>query len=213
MNCYELYGDYTSEDFVSCGWSETKEKRTPRPGGYWHPVDSRFLSDGRMHPGDRDRMTALWLRLVGNTIKPLQVIGEFSFLQGKNAAFEKDLALGTRERDPEGIDLIHQPKVWSKIANAPITHPEFYFINILRRIERWDEDETEIIGTRPVDGYYTKFAIRGGTRVLKKSAVQGAWLWRDAKTLHVLCSEEFKSFAEDIGCRGLSFGRVEVSER
>ncbi|PYF08139.1 hypothetical protein C8J30_11477 [Rhodobacter viridis] len=134
--------------------------------------------------------------------------------EGPELAVSAALAEAMTEKAGDAFEFLPVFRIWSLAPNAEILWPKSQYMHIVARRDSWDESRMSVFQRRdrkrnlPLDSY----GIEGAERVVKASALTGATLWRDARTLHTLCTEEIKAVFESFAHPALHFRPVDISE-
>ncbi|OED46797.1 hypothetical protein AB838_18090 [Rhodobacteraceae bacterium (ex Bugula neritina AB1)] len=138
------------------------------------------------------------------------VIGQFSFNPAASPPLLRRPLVELIQRDYPGCcEFIQAGKIWDDVFKRELDGSQYFFSNVVKTIDSWDPDLSDVRQLSRKDGS-VYFAL-AGSGVLNAEAVNGAHIWRDAKTMHVLCSEEFREKAEAVGASNMHFYRVDVS--
>lgn len=214
---FELWSDWTAKDREPFGLSETTEPRQPRSDAltYYWSVRSHgtFDASKRMTPETRAALSKLWMLVTGAPDRALDLFGMIGVSEGPELAVSTALAEAMTEKAADALEFLPVPRIWSRQQKAEITWPKFHYMHVVARIDSWDASRMKVVQRRdprsnvPLDSY----SVQGSRRVVKGSALAGATIWRDAKSLHTLCTEDIKGVFEAFAHPALNFRPVEVS--
>lgn len=215
---FELWSDWTAKDREPIDFSETHESRQPRPDALSHYWSLRyhgtFDAAKRMTPETREALSRLWMLVCGDPDRALDLFGMLDGTEGPELAVSTALAEAMTEKAGDAFEVLPVFRIWSLAQNAEILWPKFQYMHIVARRDSWDDTRMDVVQryNRKTKAPLDSYCVEGSRRVVKGSALTGATLWRDARTLHTLCTEEIKAVFESFAHPALQFRPVDISE-
>ena len=175
--------------------------------------DGAYLKGTPLTDKTKTELQRLWYLTGTNRREPRNLIGTFSINMDNIPLFSETLTEVINDIDSALFEFVKVDNVWDSAHDCPIDGGPFYLANLLRRIDSWDKELTEILSRRRPNGSYINDVSSKSKRVVMQSAVEGISIWRDSVTRHVMCTEEFRDRIVEVGCHRWSFREVDVSER
>lgn len=212
MNVYELDGDSGTRSYVRGVWSIDQSHESILKEGAWKARrHSRLHEDGRLFAEDVSRFQSHWLVVNVRPLPELHVIGEFNNARTDFPVVNQNLRDALDRVNPAGFEFAEITQVWAEKQACLVPGGPFYLTNLLTERDTWDEENTEIYKIKHVDGHDIE-RIDGTNKTVRSSELDGATIWRETRTGHVLCTEPVRQQLEDAGCRGWKFRPVQISE-
>lgn len=94
----------------------------------------------------------------------------------------------------ESCEYFTPPQIWNALTEEFMAAPDYVLANIVCLVDGWDIEKTDLSEMMRNDG--SRWYSLGARAAVDPSKVENVHFWRDGKTMHVLCSEVFKSRAE-----------------
>lgn len=211
MSKYYLLQDQGEIDkrAITYEFSPDREEPYPWPDGHWKPLSGlQYLN---LEPGVQkfsdvvaQELPKLYARIRPKVRELPDMIGEWSFvLSSPPPLLRRPLIEMIEAEAPGSCEFLPGPRIWDVTHAREIDGSEYYFTNILARIDSWDEKQTDICLMTRRDG--STWELLNGVGTLNAERVKSGFIWRDSRTKHPLCSEAFKKAAEHVGAVNLHF--------
>ncbi|KAE9629704.1 hypothetical protein GP644_11880 [Parasedimentitalea maritima] len=208
--CYELTID-NSEISITYELAPVKEPPSPFPTSWWSGLrDLEYSYDGCFGPITRKELANQWVQ-VNPRIEELPDVMGIPYPDGRPPLIvRRALKEAIENTNPGNCDFVKAGPIWDRRFHRELLDQDYYFMAIQTEVDSWDREQSSISEINRSDG--TSFFTINSPRIIRSKAIGQNLLWRDALTGTVLCSETFKLLAEQAGCRGLAFWKLEQTE-
>lgn len=168
------------------------------------------MEEGFFDEESQQKIKEHWT-IINPIVKELpDVIGEFSWSENQFPAVRRELKEAIEVADPELCSFVPVPRLYDLRHDRVIAEPQYFFAAIRQQKDSIDMDAGETGTVAFADGR-TQVELLPKSRI-RPSVLEGAMLWRDTQSKHVLCNEAFRAVAEAAGCVGFYFLEVKLAE-
>lgn len=212
---FEFWTDFTHARGSGIELSEGTVRRTPRPDAqtyYWKlHTHATYDADHRMTQETRDRLSELWVLTKAGSADPMDLIGVDERRDGPDCMVSTRLAEAIAEMAGEAVEFMQVPRIWSVTEQKELTEPKYHYMNVIARHDSWDDSQTCIVEShdrktgRPLGMY----RIERSKHIVKDFDLPNFPIWRDSRTLHMMCTEVMKDLLESFDINGLRFRPVD----
>lgn len=210
MKCYRLTGPFSEKRAIKFRLSPTKGEP---PKGWSDALwfqKVRHIETGEFDAATVQLFKDNWV-IVNPTVKELpDVIGEFGWWEGHFPALNQTLKGEIEAKAPELCSFVPTGPIYDLRHDRVIEEPKYFITAVRQRKDSIDFENGEV-RTRSIGGGMTKPHLLPKS-LIKRSALSGAMLWRDTRSDDVLCNSDFKDLAERVGCVGMNFISLKVSD-
>lgn len=197
--CYQVLLSPSDKRSLTFGFSPTMgESPSPWPGRKWKK-EIRQMEEGVFDSVSQGHMKSHWTIINPIVLELPDVIGRFGVFEDDFPAVCRKLKEAIEAEDPELCSFVPVERLYDLRHDRVIEDPQYYFTAVRQHKDSIDSDAGET-GARGS----TKVSLHTDTRI-RRSALDGAMLWRDTRSRQVLCNERFKALAEKAGCVGMYF--------
>ncbi|WP_291731092.1 DUF1629 domain-containing protein [Leisingera sp. F5] len=210
MLCYRPIMAHGDKRSVTFEFSPTAgDPPSPWPEGMW-TSRIRHIEAGCFDEETKRNFASHWT-LINPDVRDLpEVLGEFKRIDRSFPAFRQELMEAIMAADPELCSYVPVSHLYDLRHGRVIDKPEYFFAAVRQTKDSLDVENSETRTISFQDGS-TIPGLMPKSRV-HRSSLKGAMLWRDQKSREVLCTSEFKALAEAVGCVGMRFYEVGISE-
>lgn len=210
--CFFVEADFGLESSLNYDFSPGREKPSPYPSDMWSALrDMSFDDKGRFTAESRREIAKLTMRINPYVTDIPDVIGGFTTLLTSPPAFNTPLQKAIGGLDSDLCDFLAVDRIWDRRHARDLPGLGFALASILPRVDSWDRDKCRVAELKRSDG--TTWSNLEGIGVVRASALTVKPLWREASTLQILCTDVFKDLVQDVGCRGIRFREIAVSQK
>jgi len=208
--CYRPIAPFKDKRRLNFRFSPTMVDRpSPWPEGKW-VNEIQHMAKGAFDSASQSQMKAQWA-IINPILKELpDVIGQFRYLEMQFPALRKELKEAIEAVDPGLCSFVPIEQLYNERHERRISEPQYFFTAVRNHKDSLDLEAGETTTIYRPDGSPIETLLPSSR--IRPEALDGAMLWRDEKSQEVLCDERFKSLAEKVGCVGMYFLEMKLSE-
>ena len=207
--CYEVSHDGPLKISLAYSIDQEKEVPVPVPEDWWYAAHAmEYTHDGRFGPITRQRISEQWVR-INPRLRELPDTMGLVYEDGKPPLIVSGaLKSAIQALDADICDFVTVGKIWDRRFEREIVDFDYHFMAPLVQLDSWDREATDLAEIMRDDG--TSWFAVNYPRAVRRDVVEGRWLWKDALTRTLLCSDAFRVIMQSVGCRGLKFYEIPV---
>lgn len=212
---FALWTDFTHARGSGIELSEGTVRRTLRPDAdqfYWKfQTHATYDEDRRMTQETRNRLSELWVLTKAGSADPMDLIGVDEKRDGPDCMVSTRLAEAIAEMAGDAVEFMQVPRIWSVTEQKELSEPKYHYMNVIARHDTWDDSRTRVvpIHVRKTGVFTGKYALEGAAHIVKTDDLSAFPIWRDSRTLDMMCSEDMKDLLESFDINGLRFRPVD----